>query len=195
MGVRGEPSKTGVQSTLFIVPPNCAALVRGTGDFVSPQRCVFIVPPDSTSFRRSTKRFICHAKRGGVQSALLLVRLLPSLKLWRDKQLRKLACRTGGIVSPQRGVLIVRLPPSLKLWRDKQLRKLACRTGGFCFTGIVRQTNGVQLRHTNKSAIVAVCGLIPVQIFKLCPLDVAAEDFFQAGTEGVQPFQTDAASV
>ena len=95
----------------------------------------------------------------------------------------------------QSALLLVRLPPSLKLWRDKQLRKLACRTGGFCFTQIVRQTNGVQLRHTNKSAIVAVCGLIPVQIFKLCPLDVAAEDFFQAGTEGVQPFQTDAASV
>ena len=30
-----------------------------------------------------------------MQSALLLVPLPPSLKLWRDKLLRKLACRTG----------------------------------------------------------------------------------------------------
>ena len=32
-GGKGEPSKTGVQSTLLLVPPNCAALVRGTGRF------------------------------------------------------------------------------------------------------------------------------------------------------------------
>ena len=62
-GGKGEPSKTGVQSTLLLVPPNCAALVRGTGDFVSPQRCVFIVPPDSTSFRRGTGGFICQRFR------------------------------------------------------------------------------------------------------------------------------------
>ena len=30
--------------------------------------------------------------------SVLVVRLPPSLKLWRDKQLRKLACRTGGFV-------------------------------------------------------------------------------------------------
>ena len=36
-GGKGEPSKTGVHSTLFIVPPNSAALVRGTGGICLPQ--------------------------------------------------------------------------------------------------------------------------------------------------------------
>ena len=48
-GGRGEPSKTGAQSALFIVPPN------------------------STSFRRGTGKFICHVKKYGAQSALLVV--------------------------------------------------------------------------------------------------------------------------
>ena len=33
-GGKGEPSKTGAQSALLVVPPNCAALVRGTGGFI-----------------------------------------------------------------------------------------------------------------------------------------------------------------
>ncbi len=96
-GGRGEPSKTGAQSALFIVPPNCAALVRGTrgfclpdksdgealpgipiialglaarGDFVSPQRCVFIVSPNCAALVRGTGKFICHVKKYGVQSTL-----------------------------------------------------------------------------------------------------------------------------
>ena len=64
MGVRGEPSKTGAQSALLFVPLY------------------------STSFRCGTKGFVCHAKKYGVHSTILLVRL-PPLKLWQDKQLRK----------------------------------------------------------------------------------------------------------
>ena len=94
-GGRGEPSKTGVHSTLLFVPLNCASLVCGTG------------------------KFICHVKKYGVQST-------PS------------CCAASAVAEAMAGQAAsqARLPH-----------------GGICFTRIVRQTNSVQLRRTNKSAL------------------------------------------
>ena len=100
------PKGSGMQSTLLLVPPNTTAFRRGTGRSIchakrfGAQSTLLLVPPNSTAFRRGTGRSICHAKRFGVQSTLFIVRLPRSLKLWRDKQLRKLACRTEGFCLP-----------------------------------------------------------------------------------------------
>ena len=125
MGVRGEPSKTAPQRGVSIVPPNCAALVRGTGGFCFTR---IVRQTNSVQLRRTNKsalraggtgKFICHVKKYGVQST-------PS------------CCAASAVAEAMAGQAAsqARLPH-----------------GGICFTRIVRQTNSVQLRRTNKSAL------------------------------------------
>ena len=103
-GGKGEPSKTGGAKHPFLLcRPTALRFVAARGIYLSHQKGVECKAP------------------------LPVVRLPPSLKLWRDKQLRKLACRTGGFVchvkkyGVQSALLLV--PPNSTSFR--------CGTEGF----------------------------------------------------------------
>ena len=76
-GGKGEPSKTAPQRGVLLVPPNCAALVRGTGRFCLTKdngsgSSLLLVPPNCAALVRGTGR-VCLTDDNGSGSTLLLV--------------------------------------------------------------------------------------------------------------------------
>ena len=95
MGVRGSRQKQGCKAPSYLCRPTQLRFVAARGNLFA-----------------MSKSMECKAH-------LLVVRLPPSLKLWRDKQLRKLACRTGGFVCHAKSFIV--LPNSISF---------RCGTGG-----------------------------------------------------------------
>jgi|GEM_PF-1680649 len=76
-------------------------LVCGTGVFVSPQRgvyCAASAVAEAMAGQAASQARLRHGFFVSPQRGVLIVLLPPSLKLWRDKQLRKLVCGTGGFI-------------------------------------------------------------------------------------------------
>ena len=81
-GGKGESSKTGAQSALLLVPPNSAALVRGTGRFCLTKdngsgSARLLVPPNCAALVRGTGTGIDAFRRakgyGGTSNIATLV--------------------------------------------------------------------------------------------------------------------------
>ena len=125
MGVGGSRQKQGVHSTLLFVPLNCASLVCGTGGFCFTR---IVRQTNSVQLRRTNKSALW---TGGTGKFICHVKKY-------GVQSTPSCCAASAVAEAMAGQAAsqARLPH-----------------GGICFTRIVRQTNSVQLRRTNKSAL------------------------------------------